>query len=157
MLDLAAAYEAHADQLRRYVERYVGCPDVADDILGALWLSAVRHAARYEDRGYPVSSWLYRMARSRIVDYYRQHGRWVARHIPLYEGVVAPDAMEAIEDNGLALLAVLNEPSQRAVLALRFVADLSVGEVADRLGKTPGAVKALQHRGIVRLRRAYAD
>jgi RNA polymerase sigma-70 factor (ECF subfamily) len=45
-------------------------------------------------------------------------------------------------------------PNQRDVLLLRIVDDLSIEQTAARLGRTPGAVKALQHRAIeaVRLR-----
>lgn len=53
------------------------------------------------------------------------------------------------------LLAELT-PDQRSVLALRVVADLSVEETAAALGKTPGAVRVLQHRAITALRRSLA-
>jgi RNA polymerase sigma-70 factor (ECF subfamily) len=42
---------------------------------------------------------------------------------------------------------------QRAVLLLRLVGDLSAEEVASTLGKSNGAVRALQHRAIATLRR----
>ena len=41
---------------------------------------------------------------------------------------------------------------QAAVIRLRFLADLPIAEVAQRLALTPLAVKALQHRGLARLR-----
>jgi RNA polymerase sigma-70 factor (ECF subfamily) len=44
-------------------------------------------------------------------------------------------------------------PEQRDVMVLRFVSDLSITETADVLGKSPGAVKALQHRALGALRR----
>lgn len=52
-----------------------------------------------------------------------------------------------------ALMAV--PPGQRAVLVLRFVADLSVGQVAETLGCTIGTVKSQTARGLVTLRAAY--
>jgi RNA polymerase sigma-70 factor (ECF subfamily) len=42
---------------------------------------------------------------------------------------------------------------QRQVIRLRFMADLSIQEVAQRIGRSEGAVKALQHRGIQSLAR----
>jgi RNA polymerase sigma-70 factor (ECF subfamily) len=45
---------------------------------------------------------------------------------------------------------------QRQVIHLRFMADMSVQEVARTLGRTEGSVKALQHRGIQSLARRYS-
>ncbi len=44
-------------------------------------------------------------------------------------------------------------PDQRDVLLLRMLACLTVEEIAQALGKTPGAVKALQRRGLAAIRR----
>jgi RNA polymerase sigma-70 factor (ECF subfamily) len=54
----------------------------------------------------------------------------------------------------LDLLAVLS-PDQREVVLLRIVADLSVEEVGRMLGKSEGAIKALQHRALAALRRHF--
>ena len=44
-------------------------------------------------------------------------------------------------------------PDQREVILLRFVARMTSTEVGRQLGKTTGAVKALQHRALASLRR----
>jgi RNA polymerase sigma factor (sigma-70 family) len=54
-----------------------------------------------------------------------------------------------------ALLAV--PPGQRAVLVLRFVADLSVEQVAETLGCSTGTVKSQTARGLTALRAAYKN
>ena len=46
---------------------------------------------------------------------------------------------------------------QRDVLLLRIVADLSLEDVAAVLGKSVGAVKALQHRGLATLQRSFSS
>ena len=43
--------------------------------------------------------------------------------------------------------------AQRAVIELRFAGGLSTAETAKVLGKSPGAVKALQHSALVALRK----
>lgn len=58
-------------------------------------------------------------------------------------------------ERAIALLSHLPE-DQRNVLLLRHLADLTVDEVADALGKSPGAVKQLQRRGILTLRDVLA-
>ena len=60
--------------------------------------------------------------------------------------------MEQIAGEGaVRQLATLTD-DQRAVLLLRVVADLSLAETAEVLGKPVGAVKALQHRALAKLR-----
>jgi RNA polymerase sigma-70 factor (ECF subfamily) len=44
-------------------------------------------------------------------------------------------------------------PDQRDVLLMRMLADLTIDDIAAALGKTPGAVKALQRRGLAAVRR----
>lgn len=146
MLDIAAAYERHAAQLRRYVARRVG--DEADDILGDLWLEACERASAYEDRGYPVSSWLYRIAQSRIVDRARQARRRPT--LPLTEWSASYDApdvahLDARDDARRVLAAML--PDQARACWLRYAVGLDGGETAQAMGRSRGAVKALTHRG----------
>ncbi|MEO9139446.1 MAG: sigma factor-like helix-turn-helix DNA-binding protein [Jatrophihabitans sp.] len=55
-----------------------------------------------------------------------------------------------------AVLAVLPD-DQREVLTLRVVADLSIEQIADVMGRSQGAVKQLQRRGMIALRKALAE
>ena len=48
-------------------------------------------------------------------------------------------------------------PAQRAAIALRFYADLSVNQVAQALGKRPGTVRALTSQGLARLRSQFTE
>ena len=52
----------------------------------------------------------------------------------------------------MAGLSLLTE-EQREVILLRFIADMSVDEVARLTGRSAGAVRALQHRAIAQLAR----
>jgi RNA polymerase sigma-70 factor (sigma-E family) len=74
----------------------------------------------------------------------------------LPETVAPPDAGPA---ERLALRAALMAvpPGQRAVLVLRFVADLSIVQVAETLGCTTGTVKSQTARGLAALRAAYPN
>jgi RNA polymerase sigma-70 factor (ECF subfamily) len=59
-------------------------------------------------------------------------------------------------DEVLALLGRLTE-EQRTVLALRLVANLTIPEVAEIVGRTVNATKALQRRGLKTLRKQLHD
>jgi RNA polymerase sigma factor (sigma-70 family) len=63
-------------------------------------------------------------------------------------------AFEPLESSRLLPALQRLAPDQREVLLLRMAAELTIPEVAAALGKTTGAVKALQHRGLADLARA---
>ncbi|MCH8993094.1 MAG: sigma-70 family RNA polymerase sigma factor, partial [Acidobacteria bacterium] len=67
------------------------------------------------------------------------------------------EALSALETS--AALDMLDglTPDQRSVIALRFIADLSVDFTAEVLGASPGAVKQLTRRALLRLRREISE
>ena len=73
----------------------------------------------------------------------------------LADGGVDPEELAMQRLEGSRVLAALRElsPDQREVLLLRMAGGLTAPEVAAILGKTTGAVKALQHRGLASLAR----
>jgi DNA-directed RNA polymerase specialized sigma24 family protein len=72
---LAVAFERYGPQLRRYL--YTRSSDIhaVDDMLQLTFLEALRMWGRYEDRGFPISSWLFAIARSRLGDLQRERHR----------------------------------------------------------------------------------
>jgi RNA polymerase sigma-70 factor (ECF subfamily) len=155
-LDLSAAYVAHAPKLRVYILARVGDQDITDDLLSQVFECACRQANRYEDRGFAVSAWLYRIAQSRIVDHYRVVRRR-GYDSSLDDCVVSDDGgMQALESrlSAAPLVEAIGQlaTEQRRVIVLRFVLDRRLSEVAAQLGVSTGAVKALQHRALDRLR-----
>jgi RNA polymerase sigma-70 factor (ECF subfamily) len=111
--------------------------------------------------GKPFLSWLYRIAYARVVDHYREQRR--RQEVALFETVPADDPppsqrveAEAESDAAIDLLAQLTD-DQQDVLILRFIGELSLAEVAETLGKTVGAIKALQHRALASLARLQQE
>lgn len=106
-------------------------------------------------------SWVFTIAYRRVVDEWRTRARRdTAVAAPPAVGstaVAAEDgALARLGDERVAALLATLTPDQRHVVALRVVADLSLEQVAELLGKPVGAVKALQHRGLAALRRSIA-
>jgi RNA polymerase sigma-70 factor (ECF subfamily) len=114
----------------------------------------------YCPTGAPFRSWLYRIAHNLVVDHYRKEGGHVLVPLAQAEGLSREGSNPAaIAEHHLAVERVhraldILDPSQREVVALRFLAGLSLREVALTLDKTVAAVKSLQHRGLVALRAA---
>jgi RNA polymerase sigma-70 factor (ECF subfamily) len=135
----------------------------ADDVTSDVFLAAFRGIGGFRGDGVAFRSWLFTIAHHKGVDAHRRPasrevlvdavGAGAGRGLDLVRARSAEDvAMEQIAgDRAVRQLATLTD-DQRAVLLLRVVADLSLAETAEVLGKPVGAVKALQHRAIARLR-----
>jgi len=144
------------------IARYARASRVADpeNLVGDVFLSAVRTLDRFEGDRRAFRAWMFSIARNAVIDDTRKRAR--RRTEPLPADVLAEigpagnaeeDAMRAVaEDRVHAALAPLTR-DQRDVLLLRILGDLTLEEVAVVLGKRTGAVKALQARGLARIRR----
>lgn len=148
-------YRAYAAPVAGYL-RLQGAPD-ADDVVSETFVSAFSAISRFHGGEASFRSWLFTIAHRRLVDAWRQAGR----RPPVADDDVSGFAGGDVEDDVAARLGTERvqrlvsalAPDQREVLLLRVVADLSVEQVAEALGKSEGAVKALQRRGLAALRR----
>lgn len=132
-----------------------------EDVLGETFLQVVRGLERFDGDESGWRSWVFTIAHRRLVDERRRRGRRPEQPVEDDElaGALPPDPgsePEALANLGtdqvLRLLGVLTD-EQRDALTLRFVAGLSLPEVAAVLGRTSNATKALQRRGLRALRR----
>ena len=112
----------------------------------------------FQDQGVAFSSWIYRIAHNATIDHYRRHGKVSLvslEHAPAPESADPSDlAVEQLSNQDLhsAIRELTDE--QQQVLILRFFQDLTAAQVASILGKSVGAVQALQHRALGSLERA---
>src|SRR6266498_3577660 len=152
---ISALYERYAPQIQRYIAARLSDPVLAEDVCADVFVKVLESLSRYEDRGWPFSAWLYRIAYARTVDVLRQSRR---RHsIPLDErqlGALDPPdeaVMSRIAYHEIKGAMDILTREQQLVLRLRFDEDRSLAEIAQSLGRSVGSVKALQHRGLTRL------
>jgi RNA polymerase sigma factor (sigma-70 family) len=105
-------------------------------------------------------SWVFTIAHHRLVDERRRSARRPRPDSAApVEAVAAPggdveeEALRRLSDERVQRLCRQLAPDQRNVLLLRMVGGLSIEQTAEALRKSPGAVKALQHRAVAALRR----
>jgi RNA polymerase sigma-70 factor (ECF subfamily) len=142
--------------LLRYLR--VLAPENADDIAAETWVHVVRGLPRFIGDEGAWRAWLFTTARRRLIDQARLRKRHPAEpldDISAAEMPRSPDAAQIALDNlatesAIALLSQL-PPPQAEVIMLRVVAGLDTDVVADLLGKTPGNVRVMTHRGLRRL------
>jgi RNA polymerase sigma-70 factor, ECF subfamily len=155
-------YTAYAPALYRFFMAAVSDRHLAEDLTGTAFVSAIEALPRFRGPIEALGGWLFQIARHDLYDYRRRQAR--SRIEPLednlYEAALADGGVDpeelAIERlEGTRVLAALRKlsPDQREVLLLRMAGGLTAPEVAAILGKTTGAVKALQHRGLASLAR----
>jgi len=146
----AELYEAHFERIYAYVARRVRDRHAAEDITSEVFQQALANISRYEWRGVPFSAWLYRIAANAIADRWKAQER--ERGTPGPEPSVEPDFASVEQQARLFRMVGLLPQEQRRVIELRFVEQKSIREIAAELGKSEGAVKQLQFRGIEGLR-----
>ena len=159
---VAALHDRIFPELFRYAHFRTGDSTVAEDVAAEAFLRllvALRSGKGPDVRS--VRGWLFGTASHLVADHFRR--KFGRREDPLSDGLPAPEpdpgqVTDGKDDERSIRTALLRlTEDQREVLALRFHAEMSVGEVAEILGKKPNAVKALQFRGLTALRRALKD
>lgn len=151
---LTAIYERFAPAIYRYVYYRIGDAELARDIQSEVFLRMLEGIERYEERGWSIGAWLYRIAQARTVDSLRRRRR--QEHEPLDEYHCTtddPDSRLVADVERGALQRAMEQlcASQRHVLLLRYMYGLSLEETARQMGRTVGSIKALQHRAQARL------
>ena len=153
----AQLYEEYFDKIYRYVALKVGDKMEAEDITQQVFLKAIKSISSFKWKGYPFSAWLFRVAHNQVVDYYRKSKKRVS--VTLEESLVVgdDDPSEIFERKlnveKLASATKQLTVAQQEVISLRFAGEMSIFQVAEVMGKSEGAVKALQHSAIVSLRK----
>jgi RNA polymerase sigma-70 factor, ECF subfamily len=154
-------YAAYAPRLFRFFLAAVGDRPTAEDLTGDVFKSAIEGLPRFRGPVEALGGWLFTIAHHDLSDYRRQ-ARYLVQPLDelleeaaLAGGAVDPAELALDRVEGERVLAALRQlsPDQREVLLLRMAAGLPAPEVAAIVGKTTGAVKALQHRGVASLAR----
>ncbi len=136
----------------------VATPAVTEDLAAETWLGVIQGLERFkgDERGF--RSWVFTLARHRAVDWQRWKARRPAMLVPveLLDDQAAPDdpaaaALEALSTRAALTLIAELPHDQAEVVALRLIAGLDVAQVARIVGKRPGTVRVIAHRGLRRL------
>lgn len=171
---LAEAMQACRPQLWAYIQRRLGTAlrqkVEAEDVLQEVCAEAVR-AWPADLRGRPVLAWLCQIAEARLVDLARRFSaakRDQAREVPLAAGtdtrgpgliallvasLTTPSQAVSRLERHARLHAALSQLSdqQRLALMLRYVENWPTQQIAEKLGKSDGAVRVLLSRALKQL------
>lgn len=152
---LEKLFDQSYDSILRYCLIRTGSRAVAEDVAAAVFVDAARRAADETEFVADVS-WLYMVARRRLIDHWRSAERHRRRILRLIEfgatddPVEADDAAEATSHLVHEALASLSG-RQRALLTLRYLDGCSVTEIAEELELTYRAAES----ALARARRSF--
>jgi len=156
----AQLYEEYFNKIYRYVALKIGDKTEAEDMTQQVFLNALKSISSFKWKGAPFSAWLYRIAHNQVVDYFRKKKKQAATLLD--ESLISSDSNPQLAaEHSLDIEQLLSATrrltaAQREVISLRFAGELSTAQVADIMGKSQGAVKALQHSAIVALRKTLS-
>ena len=146
-------YEIYFELVYGFIARRVRDRDTAEDLTADVFHKALANLPSYEWRGAPFAAWLIRIAANAITDRAKRSAREITGHEGVPEPGVQPN-LDGLEERARLFRLVNRLPAdQRRVIFERFVDEMSIREIAGRLGRTEGAVKQLQVRALENLRK----
>ena len=144
-------YDACVDRVYRFIYFRVSDVPTAEDLTSQVFLKAWQNLGRYRPTG-PILAWLYAIARNTVIDHYRTYKQTVsldeaapiaAQDDKLDEQVEFHSEMSSLQKS----LKYLTE-EQQEVLILKFIAEFETDQIARKMGKSEGAIRALQMRAL---------
>jgi RNA polymerase sigma-70 factor (ECF subfamily) len=157
----AELYELHFDKIYAFVARRLRNRDLAEDLTAEIFHKALANLPRFQWRGAPFATWLFRIASNVIADRFKS----MANEIVVSEDTMSDSSpnssrnqisdqlLEEVERRAQLFRLVRQLPDdQRLVIGMRFAEEKSIREIAEHLGRSEGAIKQLQFRGLQNLR-----
>lgn len=148
-------YQRYAEPIYRYVFfRVRQQREDAEDLVQQVFMNAWQGLKRYRSQRAGFRTWLYRIARNAVIDYYRRS----RVHIHLDKVIIATrsDAGEKIfrDHERAELLRAMRHltKQQRLVVKAKYLEGLSNRDLSDRMNKNVQAIRAIHHRALKNLR-----
>lgn len=152
-------YQRYFPRVYRHIRHLNSEPELAEDLAAQTFLNALQAIDRFELRGVPFLAWLLRIATNLTINHLK--GERANGSAPLPPTLEAQDIDASPEEScqtkvdGERLWQLVRRlrRDQRQVIVMRFLDGLSYQDIAQVLGKSPGAVRVIQYRALANLRR----
>jgi RNA polymerase sigma-70 factor (ECF subfamily) len=152
-------YKRYVRKIYRYIYCRTSNHHDAEDLTARTFHRALANIDRYENRGFPFSAWLYRIAHNLVANWLRDRSRhkvvsldqlaWTRRR---NTSAIEYQA-EANEEREALLEAIKRLPSDRQqLLILKLMEGMSNAEIGQVMGRSVSAIKSLYFRTLIALR-----
>lgn len=157
-------YDRYFDAIFRFCfKRLGGAEDEAGDISQMVFMKAMANLEKYEDRGLPFSSWLYRIAQNEVNLNFRQKSKNYS--VAIDENRITDVASEANIENCMSmedqekLIKLLNEleEEQKDLIELRFFQELSFKQIAEIYSISEANAKMRTYRILEKIQQKWTN
>lgn len=153
----APLYNKYYKPIFIYVFKKIKDEDLTGDITSRVFLKALLNIDKYQDRGFPFSSWLYKIAGNEVNMYFRKANK--KQEVELNENDLRTllDEVTTFKDDGElgVVIEALNQLplDQTELIDLRFFEKRSFKEMGEVLGISEGNAKIKLYRAIDKLKK----
>lgn len=157
-------YEKYFEQIFRFVfKRLGGKEDIAGDLTQQTFMKAMANIEKYEDRGFPFSSWLYRIAQNEVSMFFRKQKKEMS--VSIDENQLGDMAKEmeigrymSSEDQE-KLIDVLNQlkPEHLDLIELRFFQGMNFKQISEIYSITEANAKMRTYRILERISKTWEE
>ncbi|MFK7755683.1 MAG: RNA polymerase sigma factor [Flavobacteriales bacterium] len=154
-------YRKYYSQIFRFVHKRVANTDQVNDITSQVFLKAMVNLNKYQDKGFPFSSWLYRIALSELGNLFRVESvqralkvEW-ALSAELFSDLDTDQENHTVSELGSALNE-LNE-EHLAMVEMRYFEKVKLKDIAHIMELSESNAKVKMHRILNKLRKQLGE
>jgi RNA polymerase sigma-70 factor (ECF subfamily) len=159
------AYHASFAKVYAFVRCQVAGIEIAQELVGRVFLKVYRHRAKIPQSSAASAQWIFRIAHTTLIDYWRVERRREAVNLPLDEigelraASDTPEMAYERRQRAVHIIRVMNTLPERdrTMLALKFSAHRTNREIAGILNVSEGAVSMRLLRALRRLREGLQE
>ncbi len=152
-------YQRYKDRLFGYLVRQLRDEARAEELAQEIWMKVIRHSADYQPTG-AFASWLFTLARHRVIDDYRQQKRTPPADDVEVDGVelisaeLSPEELAQCLESRQRINEAIQQlsPAQQEALNLRYGAEFSLEAIAEVTNTSRETVKSRLRYGVNKLR-----
>jgi RNA polymerase sigma factor (sigma-70 family) len=158
-------YARHRQGLYRFLLGLSGKPELADEVFQETWLSLIRSSSQPQGRA-TFRTWLFQIARNRLIDHWRKHGArqplhdsYDEQHHAVSDETHDPEQLLTLSRDSQRLDSALQTlpADQREVFLLRAHGDLDLAQIATLTETSLETVKSRLRYAQQKLRRLLAE
>jgi len=157
----APLYKKYHEQIFRYIYQRMDDEEMAFDVTSQVFMKAIKNLPKYEYRGVPFSSWLYRIAKSELYQAFRDKKAERTVNIDTVQVYTVIDEFEhdENEENKQRLVKCLAQLKENDIqlIELRFFEKRSFKEIGEILEISENNAKVKSFRALEKLKKIFIN